>query len=455
LQVVIGPGDIDSIKRVRLKMYLIYNILLWLIFPFLLVYHLYRSVSRARPPALLQRFGLDCHDAVAVLHGRRPIWVHAVSVGETIAVKPLLIALRSRFPDTPLVVSNMTETGRGVAQGIREIDCCIYFPFDYRSASARLLEKINPLTVIVAETEIWPNFIFSARQRNIPTIIVNGRISDRSFGRYLRLGFFFRPVLADISALCMQTAEDARRIVAIGAVADKVHVTRNLKFDIPARTVTRSELQAVRSTFRLVADCRVITAGSTHPGEEEQVLDAFSAILAKVQNALLVLVPRHPERAGEVAELLARRGFRYRLRSQLQADSAFTAAGEVLLVDTIGELLSLYVAADIVFVGGSLVPLGGHNLLEPASLGRPVLFGEHVANFREIASLVLNYGAACQVGSADELAALGCALLADEKRMQIMGENGRRLLQEQGGATGLNMAIIESVVQGKRQLAHD
>jgi 3-deoxy-D-manno-octulosonic-acid transferase len=428
-------------------MYLIYNLLLWLILPLLLPYHLYRSISRGRPPALLQRFGFDCAAAVAILRGRRPIWVHAVSVGETIAVKPLLKALRQKYPDIPLLVSNMTETGRGVSMGVSEIDCCIYFPFDYRPATSAILRKIRPLAVIVAETEIWPNFIRSAKRLGIPTIIVNGRISDRSYGRYLRLAGFFRPVLADIAALCMQSAEDAQRIVTIGAAPEKVNVTRNLKFDIAARTVSNEELLALRSSFRLAGDCRVITAGSTHPGEEEQVLDAFSAILANGHEALLVLVPRHPERAGEVTALLGRRGFRYNLRSQLRADSEVSVGGEILLVDTIGELMHLYAAADIVFVGGSLVPLGGHNLLEPASLGRPVLFGENIANFREIASLALSYGAACQVSSSAELAALCCTLLDDSEQMKTMGESGRRLLQEQGGATGLNMAVIERFVK--------
>lgn len=430
-------------------MYLLYNTLLWLLFPFLLLYHLYRSVSRKRPLALLQRFGLDCTAAVAALQGRRPIWVHAVSVGETIAVQPLLGALRKRFPDNPLLVSNMTETGRKVALAARDVDCCIYFPFDYRFAADRLLQKINPLAVIVAETEIWPNFIRSAKELGIPALIVNGRISDRSFGRYLRLSRFFKPVLADIAALCMQSAEDARRIIEIGAARDKVHVTRNLKFDILPRIIDRDEQQAVRAAFRLPASCRLITAGSTHPGEEAQILDAFATIIAKGQEAVLVLVPRHPERAAEVAGLLERRGFRFVRRSRLREDKAVIAEGGVLLVDTIGELMSLYAAADLVFVGGSLVPLGGHNLLEPASLGRPVLFGEHIGNFREIASLVLSYDAACQVRSSAELADLCCTLLADEERMRLMGENGRRLLQEQGGATGLNMAVIEQIVKDK------
>lgn len=430
-------------------MYLIYTILLWLIWPFLIVYHLYRSISRGRPPALLQRFGFDITAAIAILRGRRPIWIHAVSVGETIAVKPLISALRLRYPDIPLLLSTMTETGRGLAQKITEIDCCLYFPFDYRLATNRLLQKINPLAVIIAETELWPNFIRSAKKLDIPTIIVNGRISDRSFSRYLRLGRFFRPVLADMFALCMQGSEDARRIVAIGANSARVFVTRNLKFDLLTKTLAADELQTVRAAFRLVSDCRIITAGSTHSGEEEQILDAFARILAKGHKALLVLVPRHPERAAEVAGLLVRRGFTFLRRSQLKEDSPVIAAGEVLLVDTIGELMNLYAVADIVFVGGSLVPCGGHNLLEPASLGRPVLFGEHVANFREIASLALSYGAASQVGNSTELAELCCTLLNDHEKLQFMGDNGRRLLQEQGGATALNMAVIERILQSQ------
>lgn len=428
-------------------MHLLYTILLWLLLPLLIPYHLYRSISRGRPAALRQRFGFDCSAAVALLKGRRPLWIHAVSVGETIAVKPLLVALRQRYPDIPLLVSNMTETGRGVAQGIKEIDCCIYFPFDFSFASERLFRQLRPLAVVIAETEIWPNFIRVAKKQGIATIIVNGRISDRSFDRYLRLGRFFRPVLADLRALCMQSAVDAARIVAIGADPATVFVTRNLKFDIPARSVTAEELAAVRRSYGLADGCRVITAGSTHPGEEEQVLDAYAELLAKGHEALLVLVPRHPERAADVAGLLTRRGFPFRRRSQLQAGSARLAAGAVLLVDTIGELMQLYAAADIVFVGGSLVPLGGHNLLEPASLGRPVLFGAHMANFREIAALVLDYGAACQVASAGELAERCAELLADEGRMRCMGEGGRRLLQEQGGATALNLAVIENIVK--------
>jgi 3-deoxy-D-manno-octulosonic-acid transferase len=433
-------------------MYLLYNLLLWAVLPCIVLYHCYRSVSRRRPPALGQRFGFGCTAAVSLLRGRRPIWVHAVSVGETIAVKPLIASLRRKFPDNPILVSNMTETGRQVATGIETIDCCIYFPFDFGFAARRLLRLFDPLAVIIAETEIWPNFIRTAKELQIPTIIVNGRISDRSAGRYLRLRRFFSTVLGDMSALCMQSAEDARRIIAIGAPEDRVHVTRNLKFDILVRVVEPAEIRLTRELFRLPVNNPIITAGSTHPGEEEQLLAVYRQLIGSGVDCVLVLVPRHPERTAEVAKLIAAAGCNCRLRSQLQQDSAVIAPGEVLLVDTIGELLNLYMAADIAFVGGSLVPLGGHNMLEPASLGRPVIFGKHISNFREIAALMLEYRAAIQVVDGSGLADALLSLLANRESMRQLGENGRRLLLDHGGATELNLALIEKIigVQGER-----
>src|SRR6266545_1274578 len=212
-------------------MHILYNIALLPALPIVVLYHLYRSLSRGRRPAFAERLGAVTPEALAVLAGERPILVHAVSVGETIAVKPLLKALRQRFPDRKIVLSNVTETGRSVALTLPEADLCIYFPFDYSFAARNLLSHIRPALILVVETEIWPNFLRTAREMNIPAVMVNGRISDRSFGRYLRLRWFFSRVLADFTRFCMQTGEDARRIIAMGAPADRVQVTRNLKYD--------------------------------------------------------------------------------------------------------------------------------------------------------------------------------------------------------------------------------
>jgi len=431
-------------------MYFVYNVLIWLALPFVAIYHQYRSISRGRPAAFLPRFGYLGSDQLTLLGGKRPIWVHAVSVGETIAVKPLLAELKKSYPNRPIVLSNMTETGRTVAASLREVDLAIYFPFDYTFAVRRLLRSVNPGLIVIVETELWPNFLRTARRLGIPAMIVNGRISDRSFQRYRKLRHFFSAVLEDLAACCMQSGEDAERITAMGAPSRKVAVTRNLKFDIPCLTQERDELASIRSRFGIPEALFVFTAGSTHQGEDDAVLAAFAALRQSGAQAVLVLVPRHPERSGEVAGLVERHGFPYRLRSSLGAHAELLGEGGVLLVDTVGELMSLYAISDLVFVGGSLVPVGGHNLLEPASLGVAALFGPHMSNFREIAAMSLSYASARQVADAAALSREAMALFHDADGRRRMGESGRRLIAEQGGATALNMAIIDRLMQGEQ-----
>lgn len=430
-------------------MILLYNIVILLALPLVVIYHKYRSVSRGRPAAFLPRFGFLATDELQVLEGRRPIWIHAVSVGETIAVKPLLTELKRRYPEMPIVLSNMTETGRSVALSLREVDLAIYFPFDYIFAVSRLLKTVNPCLVVIVETELWPNFLRSARRLGIPAMIVNGRISDRSYQRYKKSRRFFTAVLSDLAACCMQSSDDAGRLIAIGADSRKVSVTRNLKFDIPSRTLTRAELVSIRVRFGIPESVFVFTAGSTHQGEDDAVLTAYAALRRAGAQAQLVLVPRHPERGGDVAGLIARHGLSYRLRSSLGEQGETLSEGEVLLVDTVGDLLALYAVSDLVFVGGSLVPVGGHNLLEPASLGVPSLFGPHMTNFREIAAMSIASGSARQVADAEGLAREATALFLDAEGRRLMGENGRRLIAEQGGATVLNMAVIDRLLRGE------
>lgn len=429
-------------------MYLIYNIILLAALPLILVYHLYRSISRGRPAALRERFGLTAGKDFPPAAGQRPIWVHAVSVGETVAVRPLLKAIKARYPKRPLVVSNMTETGRQVASGFPEIDLCIYFPFDYRFAVGKVLQAVNPAAIVIVETELWPNFLLEARRLGIPAMIANGRISDRSFTGYLRARGFFRPVLANVACFCMQSEEDARRIVVIGAPAERVTVARNLKFDIPASSVSASQRSELRHSFGIPPDAAVITAGSTHNGEDELIALSYLRLVESGLNPFLVIVPRHPERSSAVAELIRSKNLLIRRRSELSQDALPFSSGEVLLVDTVGELMQFYALADIAFVGGSLVPIGGHNLLEPASLGVPVLFGPHMANFREIAALVDSYGAGCEVASGEALTDACQRLIEDPVRRCSMGEAGVRLLRENAGATERHLSVLESMVDG-------
>lgn len=423
--------------------YLCYNILsVFLLVP-VLIYHLYRSVSRGRPPALAERFGFLSDGLTAKIADRPVIWLHAVSVGESIAARPLLKALRNRYPDHAILVSNTTETGRGVASGFPEIDVCIYFPFDFLPAVRRTLDLITPSLVVIMETEIWPNFTREARRREIPVILANGRISDRSFRGYLRFSWFFRNALELFSRLCMQTGVDSERITAIGAPAGQVVTAGNIKYDIPFHEVAADEKSGLRRRYAIPDDLVVITAASTHAGEEQHIISAYRELLESHVNLFLVLVPRHPERSGEVAALLDRDGISFRRRTALDGTGTL-ARGGALLVDTVGEMMKLYALSDIAFVGGSLVPTGGHNLLEPASLGIPCLFGPHMDNFREIAALVLQYDAGIQIETPPQLVDRCRDLIMIGDRRQKLGQNGLRMMTENGGATEKHMEIIST-----------
>ncbi len=427
--------------------YALYNMLSLLLLLPVLVYHLYRSLSRGRPPALAQRFGLLPGKVRQQLDGRPVIWLHAVSVGEAIAARPLLKALRETYADHALLLSVTTETGRAIATTFPEQDACIYFPFDFYPAVYASLATIKPRLVIIMETEIWPNFTREANRRGIPVLLANGRISDRSFGRYQAFSWFFRRPLRLFYALCMQTEADHTRIVAIGAPAERTHVLGNLKYDIPVQQPDYAEKVHLRERYSLSADSRVFTAGSTHSGEEEQLLAVWRELAAEYADLCFVLVPRHPERAGQVALLLEQGGFVCRRRSMLdESDRKPLASGQVLLVDTVGELMKIYALSDLVFVGGSLVPTGGHNLLEPASCGVPSLFGPHMTNFREIAALTLQYGAGVQVPDSSELLDAARDFLASAELRQVMGNNGLKLLRDTGGATGRHLALIADVM---------
>ncbi len=373
--------------------FLVYNILsVFLVLP-VLAYHYYRSASRGRPAAFRERFGLIPQTELDRLGNRPVIWLHAVSVGEAIASRPLLKALRRRYPGHAIVISNTTETGRAIASSFPEKDLCIYFPFDFLPAVRHALNAIRPQIVVIMETEIWPNFTREAHRRGIPLILANGRISDRSFRGYQRFCWFFRQPLGLFTQLCMQTAPDRERIIAIGAPAGQTVVSGNLKYDIPFRQIGEDERLELRSKFAIPHMASVLVAGSTHRGEEQYLLNSYRELLPSHPELLLALVPRHPERAGEVAALLEQSGLTFRLRSQLASQPEEFSCGQVLLVDTVGELMQFYALSDLVFMGGSLVPTGGHNLLEPASVGVPSVFGPHMTNFREITALVLSFEA--------------------------------------------------------------
>ncbi|OGR33821.1 MAG: hypothetical protein A2005_03890 [Desulfuromonadales bacterium GWC2_61_20] len=431
--------------------FLLYDLLLLAATLVLLPWYLLRrSIGGKARQGLRERLGGNPGGRFKHDPSRPLIWVHAVSVGETRAAIPLLRELKASFPEARLVLSSVTETGRAIAEGIAEVDELIYFPVDLSFVVRRVLARLRPTLIVIVETEIWPNFVRAAGTAGIPVVLVNGRISDRSFPRYLRLRPLLRPVLAQIGRFCMQSVVDGERIAALGAPPEYILVTGNIKYDM-AYAAAAADRAALRQNYRLPEQVPVWVAGSTHAGEEEAVLRIYRQLLAAGREVLLVLVPRHPQRFAAVAAVLAAQQFSFVRRSQLSATTPLLAPGSVLLGDTLGEMLHLYAAADVVFVGGSLVPTGGHNILEASLVHRPVLFGPHMQNFREIAARVGSAAAGIQVADEAELLAALAQLLAAPEEAAAMGERGFAFLKENAGATAATVAALRPLYQARAE----
>ena len=400
-----------------------------------------RRVTNGVPLNLRERLGLASHAPAPAPVG----WVHAVSVGEAIAAAPLLEGLRRAYPALPLVVSTVTETGaRVVRDRFAGLATHRYFPVDFASVTRRVIGSIGPAFFVCMETELWPNTLRALAARGVPTMIANGRLSDRSFRRYRLVRTAMRRVLADVSVFGMQSAEDARRVIALGAPPERVVVTGNLKAEPLADPAGAVDLW--HRLLGLAADQPVWIAGSTHRGEEEAVLDAHCRALLDRPNLALVLAPRHPERVGEVVGVLKARGIASVRRSDLPARRS---PGAVIVLDTVGELAQLYAIADVVFVGGSLAPLGGHNMLEPALRGKPVLFGPHTHNFREAASVLVSSGGGLVVHDAGELGAELKRLLADGGLRARLGAAGRDAVIARHGAVRATLDLIAQYLYPK------
>lgn len=370
-------------------------------------------------------------------------WVHAVSVGESIAAIPLIEEIRRRWPDLSVVVTTVTPTGAHVVKerlaGVAEHR---YFPVDLPGPVRRAVDAVRPRFVIGMETELWPNFYRVLAERAIPTMIANGRISDRSFRRYRLVRGLMGAVLRRITVLAMQSEEDARRIMALGAPAERVVVTGSLKADQPVEEAGARELW--ERLLGLTSGEPVWIAGSTHRGEDEAVLDAFATLRQRFPGLRLLLAPRHPDRVEDIERLAQERHLSAVRRSALPRAHA---AGAVVILDTVGELANLYRVADVVFVGGSLVPTGGHNMLEPALRAKPVLFGPHTGNFRDSAELLLRADGARLVRDGAELERVVEALLADPSAARAMGERGFRAVVSRQGAVRATIDLIEKYLE--------
>jgi 3-deoxy-D-manno-octulosonic-acid transferase len=426
-------------------MYLLYNGLLLLASLGGLPYFTLKSLRvRKYRAGVRQRFGHVPQEVVAALKGTRPLWLHAVSVGEVIAAAPLVSALRQRFPQLPILVSTVTETGQATARDKMAAAAYLYFPLDYPWVVRRVIGRIQPRLFVMVETEIWPNFLRELTRQGIPALLINGRISPRSFRGYRRFKPFMRHVLQAITRFNMQTKIDAERIIAIGAEPSHVQITGNIKYDLALDALTLAQEHALRAELGL-GEAPVFMAGSTHRGEEDIVLEAYLQARAQIPMLRLLLAPRHLDRLDEIEALLRSRQLPTRRRSQGPMAS-HEGETPVLLLDTIGELATLYAVGTVVFVGGSFVPIGGHNVLEPAAHRKAIVFGPHMHNFHQIAAALLEAGGALQV---QQPAALGGAitdLLRHPERRQALGEAAYGVLRDNQGAIARNVRSIEELL---------
>lgn len=373
------------------------------------------------------------------------IWIHAVSVGEVLAVSGLFAELRRRFPQHRLVVSTTTDTGQKLARKHFGEENVFYFPMDFAFAIRPCLRLLRPELIVIAETEFWPNFLRLAHASGARVAVVNARISDRSWPRYRRFRFLLTRVLQHVDLFLAQTEEDAFRLKSIGAPAGRVHVTGNLKFDVPVPPLP-PVVASLRAAFQRADTGPVLVCGSTVDDEEPLLLRAFENILASHPRAVMVLAPRHPERFAAVAKLLEQLGIRFWRRSLWSGDPI---VGGVLLVDTIGELAGLYALADIAFVGGSLVPRGGHNIIEPAQHGIPIVVGNHTENFRDIVRLFQSRDAV-RVVSPAELPLVFMELIANPEMRAALGQRALEALRSQTGTTGRTADALENLMAGTK-----
>ena len=430
-------------------MYFVYSLLLSLGLLILLPRFLFDALRHGKYVAgLRDRLGF-----VTPLSTRRPvIWMHCVSVGETQAARPLVEALSRQYPQCQIVVSTITLTGQTLARDLfhKTGAQVFYFPFDWQFTVARTLRRINPAVVLLMETELWPSFLRKCSQRNIPVVLVNGRISHRSFRRYRMVRPFIKKVLKDVRVAIMQTARDAERITKLGLPQEKASVSGSLKFDAGIEAGNASLTEELRSTFR-IASRPVILAASTHAPEERVLIDAFCQLLRQHQfKGTLVIAPRHPERFNEVASLMSSSGLTWIRRSDARR---IDQPSDLILLDTIGELSAAFPLATIVFVGGSISRNGGHNILEPAAVGSCIVTGAYTHNFAAIVQSFVEANAILQLPpmpsnqAATELTNTFISLLNDAERREEMKKAARALVEQNLGATDRTLKLIAPILQ--------
>ncbi len=433
-------------------LYIIYDIIATLIFIFCIIpIYIYRSFrEKGFPKRFRQSMGFFRDEEIVAVAGKNPIWIHGASVGEIVATSPLVKEIRKAFPDVPIVVSAVTTGGYTMArQIIPEADAVIFFPLDMPFTTGMVIERIQPRIFMPVETELWPNFLRDIYMRGIPVMMVNGRISDKSVKTYKYLYGILDDMLKSVGRFCMQSKLDAQYIMTLGAPPEKVIITGNTKFDQTYAEVTIEDKQKFLYEMGIETSSPIIVAGSTHQGEEKELISAFAKVKEKLPNSCLVIAPRKPGRLNEIQALAKQEGFTCGKRSVLLAQTKQERQTyPIILIDTIGELGRIYAIGDVVFVGGSLIRHGGHNVLEPAAHGKPIIVGPNMFNFKDSHSLLLNKGACVTVQNGRELTDEILKILSDDALREKMGRASYEIICENRGAAVKSIDYLKEMLQG-------
>ncbi|MEE8360386.1 MAG: 3-deoxy-D-manno-octulosonic acid transferase [Candidatus Omnitrophota bacterium] len=402
-----------------------------------------------------QRFGRYPKDVLEALKGRDRIWIHAVSVGEVMASRTLCEAILDKYPEKKLIVSTITKTGNDVANKyLKGRATIIYLPVDISWIVNKVIDTIGPSIFIIIETELWPNLITALSKRGIPVLLVNGRISPKSYRHYMKIRFFFKGILEKIALFCMQNEEYAKRIKNMGAPADRVVITGSVKFDAAAGSYAQGEMdrEAIWRDLGLEENERLFIAGSTHRPEESIVLDIYKDLLKTSPGLRLLIAPRHIDRVSEIEALVEKAGFDpVRVSECNRKPKTANRKPPVIILDTMGRLSQIFSIGTVIFIGGSLMRKGGQNILEPAIFSKAILFGPHMFNFKDIANEFINAGAACMVKDGRDLFKNIDRILQDGSERELMGGRARALMDKNMGATARTMVHLEGAFNAPRR----
>lgn len=429
-------------------MYFIYNLFLMVIFLLLFPFLYFWAITGKH--GVLERLGKLPREAKGKFVSKKVLWFHTASVGEIRLLPPIIVRLKKKDPAYSIVVSTVTKAGRKEGErSLRGVDLVFYLPIDLPFLIKRVLKKLNPTALLLVETEIWPNLIREAKIHRTRVALINGRLSHKSLGKYLRFKSFFSSVLSFFDLCCMRTEEDAERFILLGVDPKKVKVAGNLKYDTPISDHGSLNPDNLKRSLGIPQDSNVVVAGSTEEGEERMILNAFKKLKLQHPDLCLILAPRHLNRIKQVEKELFRSKLKYQKRTQINNEAKARINLDVILLDTIGELFSLYSVAQVAFVGGSLIPFGGHNVLEPAVHSVPVLFGPHMDHFRQSSELLVESGGGIVIESDQELFLKISELLRNEDKRKKMGKMARNFIEKHQGPADKTVDLLLPLITKK------